>query len=416
MRFSQCRLAFVFLYFPLVLSVLVNVTIDDTFGDPLTGNHIDYSPLTSWNIGANCDGCTTAPDPSQVYNHTWHDGTFNRNAGSNPSPNAVLLASVPFFGNAVYVYCILSESESSPASDMSFFIDMEQVGTFTQQPLGQSGFQYNVLVYSNTSLPSTDHTLTIQNGHVGGNKSLILLDYVVYSYDDGTHVNTTAAVPKPQSDTSEPTSSSNKSRVVGAVLGTLFALLFLGLAFVAYRRYKKGQPIIPVARSPQPGSVKRWFSTSFFASAGSYQVQNRTSLFNPQLLVQKVKNRMSAHTSPRAPQPPPKSRPQYLSHYSTEIPYLNQTGERSSPAPLLAAAYGVGQSPMPHYPSGSSFSSKMESIHRWQRQTMEETRGARIQSVHMSVELSSYYDDNATESHRVRTPPPPPRRYTVVNN
>ena len=76
MRFLQCRLVFAFLLIPSVLSVLINVTIDDTFADPLTGYHFDYSPATSWSIGANCDGCSALPDSSQVYDKTWHTGTF----------------------------------------------------------------------------------------------------------------------------------------------------------------------------------------------------------------------------------------------------------------------------------------------------------------------------------------------------
>lgn len=225
------------------------------------------------------------------------------------------------------------------------------------------------------------------------------------SYDDGTHANTTAALPISQSADINSTTSSNTSRVVGAVLGTLLGLLFVGLSIVAYLRYKKGQPIIPTfVSSPQ--------ATRKHARQGS-------SSFNPHLFVRKMINRMST-SDQRVPHPPTKSRPTQLRPIQLRPSELNDsqlTGgtARSSPAPLLAAAYGLSD-PEPHYPSGSTFSSKMESIHRWQQQTMAQTRGMRIPSMNYSEEVLSYYDDNATESRRVRTPPPPPRRYTVMNN
>jgi hypothetical protein len=48
------------------LAALVNVTIDDTFGDPKTGAQVTYSP-DGWNNGTNCSGCTAHPDVSHVY-------------------------------------------------------------------------------------------------------------------------------------------------------------------------------------------------------------------------------------------------------------------------------------------------------------------------------------------------------------
>ena len=56
------------------LCVLLNVSIDDTLGDERNGNMITYSD--GWNVGQNCVGCTAKPDPSQLFEHTWHDGTF----------------------------------------------------------------------------------------------------------------------------------------------------------------------------------------------------------------------------------------------------------------------------------------------------------------------------------------------------
>ena len=82
--------------FPPVLATLVNVTIDDTFGDPVTGNQFSYAPSGAWQPGFSCTGCTARPDPSQVSNDTWHEGTFNP-AGTTGS-DQLLSAAVSFEG------------------------------------------------------------------------------------------------------------------------------------------------------------------------------------------------------------------------------------------------------------------------------------------------------------------------------
>jgi len=73
----------------------VNITIDDTYGDPVTGAQFTYAG--GWNVGPTCTSCTARPDPSQVYNGTWHDGTFF------PSEeNAPLSATVSFTGRLIW--------------------------------------------------------------------------------------------------------------------------------------------------------------------------------------------------------------------------------------------------------------------------------------------------------------------------
>lgn len=87
-------------------------------------------------------------------------------------------------GTAVYVVCALALTATSPSgnSDMSFFLDGDLVDTFSKPAPGTSGYDYNVTVYSNTSIPPGFHTLRIQNGHINGPKSIILLDRIIYMY------------------------------------------------------------------------------------------------------------------------------------------------------------------------------------------------------------------------------------------
>ena len=57
-------------------AVLVNRTIDDTYGDPTTGQIPVYQPNGPWN-GANCSGCAINPSPSLAFDGTWSAATYN---------------------------------------------------------------------------------------------------------------------------------------------------------------------------------------------------------------------------------------------------------------------------------------------------------------------------------------------------
>ena len=53
----------------------VNVTIDDTSGDSLTGIKPTYS--ANWNVGQKCLTCAVTPEASEAFMGTWHDTTSN---------------------------------------------------------------------------------------------------------------------------------------------------------------------------------------------------------------------------------------------------------------------------------------------------------------------------------------------------
>ncbi|KAF9448665.1 hypothetical protein P691DRAFT_32509 [Macrolepiota fuliginosa MF-IS2] len=147
----------------------------------------------------------------------------------------------PTQGTAIYVYTILANTKTSPTgdSDMTFYLDGDVVGTFVKNAPGTPGFIYNVCVYANDSLPSGEHFLQIQNGHTDGNKTLLLLDYLVYSTDDNS---TTVPVPTPQGTGSNDLTQNHRRDsggvIVGAVLGTLGGLLLLGFGWLWFRRWQ----------------------------------------------------------------------------------------------------------------------------------------------------------------------------------
>ncbi|KAL0955663.1 hypothetical protein HGRIS_001889 [Hohenbuehelia grisea] len=219
----------------LSLASLVNVTVDDVFGDPESGSHIVYSS-EAWNDGRNCSGCAAKPESSKVFQGklrsailsrpatefsftgTWTDSSFD---GSRET--VLQNATLGFSGTAVYVFCVVDILGST---DISFYIDGAAVGSFVQKA-GESSqrYQYNTSVYANSSLPDGPHTLTIQNGRIGGGVVSILLDYVVYSHSAGD-----SSSPTPGSTGSGPSndsSNTNRSKIIIGVCSAVGGLLII---------------------------------------------------------------------------------------------------------------------------------------------------------------------------------------------
>ncbi|KAK0472181.1 hypothetical protein IW261DRAFT_1509427 [Armillaria novae-zelandiae] len=204
-----------------ILGRLVNATIDDQ------SLSLFYYPEDAWNDSKYpCQKCTAHPDASMAINSTWHDSTFDQDA--KISPNEVRRVSTMFNGTAIYVKCILAKTTSSPTgnSDMSFYIDDDLVGQFSHTAPGEPGFEYNVTVYANSSIPPGMHRFTVQNGHVGGSKSLLLFDAFIYSYDDG--------------ESDNDISGATTTMSVGTIIGVVVALIVAGVLgitiFLLYRR------------------------------------------------------------------------------------------------------------------------------------------------------------------------------------
>ncbi|EMD35129.1 hypothetical protein CERSUDRAFT_75422 [Gelatoporia subvermispora B] len=166
-----------------------NVTIDDYYGDPLTGEQFNYT-YNSWNVGQQRPGCYAQPDPALLYAGTWHDTT--RHNGSSGSASVIF----PATDNPTFAYPFVA------SENMTFLIDGQVSGSFAADPSTINGpnstYEYNVLLFHQDALSNEFHNFTLANGF----NSLVLLDYLVYTSFEPTALSNSA-----MPTLSEPTSS-----------------------------------------------------------------------------------------------------------------------------------------------------------------------------------------------------------------
>lgn len=176
-----------------VLGKLVNVTVDDQFGDSLSGTIPTYTPASKWATGPQCTACSAQPDPSRAFNGTWHDSTNQLRDPSSvitynftgKSCNIVQKAPVTkaSTGTAVYAFFILANQYSlygTSYTSLSFMLDDQYEGPFNHQPDQVSQYYYNVSMFAKADLDNKEHTIVIYNT-AASQASLILFDYLVYT-------------------------------------------------------------------------------------------------------------------------------------------------------------------------------------------------------------------------------------------
>lgn len=90
-------------------------------------------------------------------------------------------------GVSLFVFCILANVVQGATTDthLTFYIDNQPVGSFNHTPQSSSPtYEYNQMVYSNSSLDNTAHTFVMSNmggyqyGQLG---SLAMFDYAIYT-------------------------------------------------------------------------------------------------------------------------------------------------------------------------------------------------------------------------------------------
>ncbi|KAJ7485332.1 hypothetical protein FB451DRAFT_1229268 [Mycena latifolia] len=139
-----------------------NITVDDT-------NSTYWTWAGSWHAvtpSSPCVGCLDQPDPSQIYNHTWHDGGLRS-------------GSFTFQGSAVYIY---GTDVLNPAN-ISFSMNNPSITGFHYY--AGTDYVYRSLFFAATGLDSTvQHTVTwiLEQSSTGGIAASF--DYAVFTVDE----------------------------------------------------------------------------------------------------------------------------------------------------------------------------------------------------------------------------------------
>ncbi|KZT69026.1 hypothetical protein DAEQUDRAFT_765805 [Daedalea quercina L-15889] len=208
-------------------AAVTNRTIDDEFGDSITGRP-PYYGSSGWNYGPSCPGCKAQPAPEDVFMGSWHDTT-----STTPSDGPAHTVSITFNGTAVWVYCIVPNNipHTTTFVNISISLDGEVVGSYAHEADTKSeAYIYNVTVYSNTHLTNTQHVVTL-TAMQDPDASMLLFDWAEYTHDDDddekmttlTITATSTIVPSSRSteheiasSSSPPASASSKAAVPSA--------------------------------------------------------------------------------------------------------------------------------------------------------------------------------------------------------
>ena len=201
------------------LAISINRTIDDTYGDSVTGLKPQYGPPSSWTessqCGILCDILSLDIDVEKIYNGTWHESMYD--TGDQTS-----WVSVKFNGTAVYVFNIIVDTDVdleesilgfTTDTNVVFFLDDAPVGQYTHIPDNSDEVLYQVPVYTNTSLHNGEHTLVMHTGR--DTDSLALFDYIIYTFEDSSG-------PYSSSSSLAPTAASGHTSPLASISPTSF--------------------------------------------------------------------------------------------------------------------------------------------------------------------------------------------------
>ncbi|KAJ7084321.1 hypothetical protein B0H15DRAFT_389634 [Mycena belliarum] len=214
---------------------LVTTLIDDAFpGDAQSS--VSYFPsLAVWGAGTTTNHGRITPDASRAQNNTWHDTTDDTTPtidGTTPT-----YMEVKFQGSGIDIRCIIANNLADPSirpgtgtkANYSFFIDTVPQKRDYIHVAGTTGdaYLYDTSVFSTSGLSSGPHTMKLLlNGGEGVDGSVLLLfDYAIATFDDGTgdstspsasgEISASAATPSSVRH-STPESSSSQPRTVAS--------------------------------------------------------------------------------------------------------------------------------------------------------------------------------------------------------
>ncbi|EPQ51816.1 hypothetical protein GLOTRDRAFT_96075 [Gloeophyllum trabeum ATCC 11539] len=179
-------------------AVMVNITIDDTYGDEKTGlkpNWVvgfEFQSLECQHPGTNpilTTTCLQGVDSSLAYNQTWTGMTINQ---TTSTLGGLTQLNLTFNGTAIYVYHVIPAindfSETTFGIAYSLDEDDSKLEAYSKTP----HTQYNQLAYSREGLSPSTHTLGVTIGDPG--LPQMFFDYAIYTSRSRPHRDPTNSI------------------------------------------------------------------------------------------------------------------------------------------------------------------------------------------------------------------------------
>ncbi|KAG6885300.1 hypothetical protein C0993_003461 [Termitomyces sp. T159_Od127] len=386
------------LFLPLIRAIATNRTIDDTFGDLVTGVKPIYVP-NPWQ-GPECSGCSIKPPTEKAFMQTYSAFTYME----EKMPSMSIQFS--FQGTAVYVYFILANSVNDGVTTETlcdFLLDGKNVSTFHHIPTSSPNFDFNALAFNRTNLTNINHELKILTS--GVNRHLFTsFDYAEYTFDDTVPTApASSSVTQQETPTTIPTSSGTSHStpigvVVGGVVGGIVILGIILLIFLWILRQRRRQLSLSAIQN-----VDVEFTNTIFTLPASTQgtFRDRHTF-------------MTAVSNPRPPTLPPA--------YDDNTIFNDETGSTSIPSTRqvdieeqirglrreMQALAGVGsKEDIPSRTSLSSFSFRRSRRERfYMAHVQQQLNAMRAQIEYLQAQLHSDWAHGVTDDR--------PPSYSVV--
>ncbi|EJD46486.1 hypothetical protein AURDEDRAFT_164317 [Auricularia subglabra TFB-10046 SS5] len=249
-------------------SRLVNITIDDSFGDAWTSHYVSYNDVPPFNNRSEIQWTESiknlsfpylprlpALDWGQLQNGTVH---FTTTLAEKLDSGAWL--SFDFEGSAIYVFFVLN---SAAPTNVTWLLDDGVHNIFYHRPeteslsLGQ--YTYRALVFWRENLVHKHHVLSIYTFPQSDVDTWALFDYALYTteVDDGIPVNSTGSTTPPTDPQSPPPRPQQQRRVPTATIcascGCALLVIAGGLWYLSWRRKPRG-----VRSAASPPTTTPW--------------------------------------------------------------------------------------------------------------------------------------------------------------